>query len=88
VILLNICSDGASLLMEAKPVLGRPMWIRLEDPVKSDWFEAIPVRYGESHEVDVHFSHPCPRGFLWAATHGEDFRSVEDREETTLTRLG
>ena len=88
VILLNICSDGALLLMEAEPVLGRRMWIRLEDPVKSDWLEAIPVRYGKSHEVEVHFSHPFPRGFLWAATHGEDFRSVEDREETTLTRHG
>ena len=88
VILLKICSDGALLLMEAKPVLGRPMWIRLEDPVKSDWLEAIPVRYGKSHEVEVHFSHPCLRVFLWAATHGEAFRSVEDREETTLTRLG
>jgi hypothetical protein len=87
VILLNFRSDGALLLMEEKPVLGRPMWIRQEDPVKSDWLEAIPVRYGKSHEVEVHFSHPCPRVFLWAATPGNDFRSVEDREETTLTRL-
>ena len=88
VILLNNWSDGALILTEEEPTLGRPMWIRLEDPVKSDWLEAIPVRYGKSHEVEVHFSHPFPRGFLWAATHGEDFRSVEDREETTLTRLG
>ena len=79
--------DG-SPIMEEKPVLGRPMWIRLEDPVKSDWLEAIPVRYGKSHEVEVHFSHPCLRVSLWSATPGEDFRSVEDREETTLTRLG
>jgi hypothetical protein len=88
VILLNVYSDGALLLMEEKPVLGRPMWIRLHDAVKPDWFEAIPVRYGRSHEVKVRFSHPAPRIFLRAATHGEDFRLVEDREETTLTQLG
>jgi hypothetical protein len=88
VILLNICSGGALILMEEKPVLDRPMWIRLEDPLKSDWLEAIPVRIGESHEVEVHFSDPCPRVFLWAATRGKDFRLVADREETMLTRLG
>src|SRR4051812_19094229 len=64
VILLNICSDGASILMDEKPVLDRPMWIRLEGAVKCDWLEAIPVRYGESHEVEVHFRRPCPMGFL------------------------
>jgi hypothetical protein len=88
VLLLNLDSDGAVLLMEEKPVLGRPMWIRLEDAAKPDWLEAVPVRYGQSHEVEVHFSHPRPGGFLWAGRHGNDFRSIEDREETRLTRLG
>jgi hypothetical protein len=88
VILLNLGSDGALLLMEEKPILGRPMWIRQEDAAKPDWLEAIPVCFGQSHEVEVHISHPCPRRFLWAGRHGNDFRLVEDREETTLTRLG
>ena len=88
VILLNISSDGASILTDEKPGLDRPMWIRLEDPVKSDWLEAIPVRYGESHEVEVHFSHPCPIGFLRAATRIKGFHPVEDRDETRLIRLG
>ena len=87
VILLEIWSDGALMLMEEKPFLGRPMWIRLEGPLRSDWLTAIPVRYGKSHEVEVQFSHPCPRVFLWAATRGKDFRLVEDREDAMLTRV-
>src|SRR6516165_7321469 len=47
--------------------------------VRSDWLRAIPVRYGKSPEVEVRFSQPCPRVFLWAATQGKDFRLVEDR---------
>ena len=79
VILLKIWSEGALILTEEEPILGRPMWIRLEGPVRSDWLRAIPVRYGKSPEVEVRFSQPCPRVFLWAATQGKDFRLVEDR---------
>ena len=32
VILLKIWSDGALILTEEEPILGRPMWIRLEGP--------------------------------------------------------
>jgi hypothetical protein len=88
VILLDIGPHGASILMGEKPVLDRPIWIRLVDAVKSDWLEAIPIRYGESHEVEIHFKHPCPLGFLRAATHVKGFRLVEDRDETRIIGRG
>ena len=87
-ILLNIRSDRALILMEEKPVLHRRMWIRLTNSVIADWVEAIPVRYGQSLEVEFRFSHPCPRAFLWAATRGKDFRLVPDGEEEPLTQFG
>jgi hypothetical protein len=82
-ILLNIWSDGALVLMEEQPELNQHVWIRLREPVRSDWLEAIPVRYGQFHEVEIRFSHPCPRTFLWAATRAKDFRLVLDSEEET-----
>ena len=59
VILLKIWSAGALILTKAKPILGQPMWIRLEGPVRFDWLRAIPVRYGKSHEVELRFSQPA-----------------------------
>jgi hypothetical protein len=83
ILLINIWSDGALLLMEEQPALNHHIRIRLQEPVKSDWLEAIPVRYGQFHAVEIRFSRPCPRTFLWEATRAKDFRSTLGGEEDT-----
>jgi hypothetical protein len=79
--LLNISNGGALVLAERQPVRGKAVWIRLGEPVATEWVEARIVRMVKlpgllwfrkaSHLVQLCFTEPCPYQLFKSATHGE-----------------
>jgi hypothetical protein len=74
--LRDVSRTGAGLVAEAPLPLNRPVWIRLEEPVSTDWLAARVTRQGVQLEAGVLFSGPCPFEFLAAATMGIGFGSL------------
>jgi hypothetical protein len=70
--LVNISRDGALIATEGASRPQGPLWIRLDDPVKTDWIGAVAVRCDQSHRIGLRFFSPCPDDFLLAAMLGID----------------
>jgi hypothetical protein len=70
--LLDVSHGGASLAAAAPLPADRPILLRLEEPVGSDWISASLVRQGGDGRAGVAFRRPCPF-FVDAATLGIDF---------------
>jgi hypothetical protein len=71
--LANISRDGALIATEEASRPHGLLWIRMNDPVKTDWIEAVAVRCDQSHQIGLRFCSPCPDDFLLAAMLGIDF---------------
>jgi PilZ domain len=69
---INISREGALLISEEAPPLGKTTWVRMESPARTDWVAGIPIRLGPCREVALRFSGPCPDDFLLAAMLGID----------------
>lgn len=68
--LLNV-SLGGALVRTAQPIPGdSTLWIRLEEPVPTDWIGARVVRRVDDHEAALAFLDCCPFDFLQTATLG------------------
>ena len=72
--MVNASPNGALIFTEERPVLGQPLRIRMASPVKSHWFEAVPVRFANRHAVGMRFVKPCPADFFSAAVGAEGQR--------------
>jgi hypothetical protein len=83
--LVDICPEGALIVTTAKPGLGMALCFRLEEPAKTDWIWANPVRYGAPWEVGLRFYRPCPGVFLMAATVGIDLASLLEIDRGTAS---
>ncbi|WP_435005079.1 PilZ domain-containing protein [Tundrisphaera lichenicola] len=74
--LRDISQGGVGIVAEDPVPLGRPVWIRLADPIPTRWVSAKVVRIGDEHEVGVAFSGQCPYDFRAAATLGIGFDNL------------
>jgi hypothetical protein len=70
--LVNISRDGALIVSQNLPRLEPPIWLRIENPVMTDWAEAKIVRIGQDREIALHFPRRCPDDLLLAGTIGID----------------
>ena len=60
----------------------------LENAPETGWITAVPVRFGEPHEVGFRFNHPCPKRVLDAAIDGVvNERVGESAEEICLIEV-
>jgi hypothetical protein len=74
--LVNISRGGALLIADDQPPRESHVWMRIEQPVKTDWAEATTVRIGENQEIGVQFPRGCPDDLLLAGTIGIDLISM------------
>jgi hypothetical protein len=81
--LVNISQDGALILTDQQPGLNRPLHVRIDSAADLGWITAIPVRFGETREVGLRFTRPCPPEFLFEATRGGHDRLASPSEEET-----
>lgn len=51
---------GASVIAEGQPPADHPLWLRFEEPCKTDWIEVKSVRNKSSDDIGVVFPHNCP----------------------------
>jgi PilZ domain len=72
VTLVDVSRDGALVVADEPPPLRGPLWLRMEDPAKTDWVRVEPVRRDDSGRLGLRFVHPCPDDFLLAAMLGVD----------------
>jgi PilZ domain len=70
--LVNISTSGALIETDQLPALHQPIRVRLEIAKEVGWFSAIPVRFGRSNEVGIHFVRPLPLYFLPKSTPESD----------------
>ena len=68
----NISQDGALVLADNPPPAGALVWLRLESPVRTDWFDARVVRSHHEREIGIRFTVDCPDDLLLAASVGID----------------
>ena len=61
---------GARLVALGLPPCGQPVWIRLQEPTKTDWIEAKVMRITESGEIGLAFPGSCPYALYRAMVHG------------------
>lgn len=57
--ILDISRGGASLVVDDPPHVV-PVWVRLEEPTPTDWFEVRVIRLTAGHLVGLGFPEPCP----------------------------
>jgi hypothetical protein len=73
--LLDVSRAGAAMGASCLPPRDRTIWIRLHDPVRSDWVKATVVWHDKVERVGIRLQHPCPF-FFDAAWLGIDFRAL------------
>jgi hypothetical protein len=66
--LLNVSGEGALVTADEMSDGIRTLWLRLEEPTSTEWFEASVVRRGKSGEVGLAFAVRCPSALFRAAT--------------------
>jgi hypothetical protein len=74
--LVNITRVGALAVAEQPPPRVDSLWLRVENPVKTDWVEATIVRFGEDREIALQFPRGCPDDLLLASTMGIDMTAM------------
>jgi len=79
----NIGPKGALIQVPEELPLHEPLWLRLERPVKTDWIEATPVRFGQRHDVGIMFREPCRDDLLLAAVLDLDFDWVVEQRDSS-----
>jgi hypothetical protein len=67
--LFDVSRGGASFRIKCMPPPGRPLWLRLQEPVRTDWATARVVWFDSDNRVGVELQHACPF-LLDAATLG------------------
>jgi hypothetical protein len=72
-ILVNISREGALIVTTEPPALHERIWVRMEEPAKTDWIAAVAVRHRNRDEVGLRFVGPRPDDLLLAALLGIDF---------------
>jgi hypothetical protein len=72
-LLVNISQEGALIIVTEAPPLHERLWMRMEEPAKTDWVAAVAVRHRDWNEVGLRFPGPRPDDLLLAATLGIDF---------------
>jgi PilZ domain len=83
--LINISRDGALIVALESPPADEPFRMRMENPLKTDWADAVTVRVGRDHDIAIRFPRRCPDDLLLAATVGIDLSHLfrdGDRPET------
>jgi hypothetical protein len=78
---LNISNGGALAVCEKRPMRDKPVWLRLGEPVATEWAEAKIVRTVKlpgllwirkpSYLIQLCFTEPCPYRLFKSATHGD-----------------
>jgi hypothetical protein len=69
---VNISREGALLTADVAPPIGKPLWVRMESPARTDWVAATSIRVGPCRQVAVRFSGGCPDDLLLGAMLGID----------------
>jgi hypothetical protein len=73
-LMLDLSHTGALFLSEAPPPAHKPLWVRLEGPVASEWLEtrlvAITSHQPGSYLVRVAFRDSCPYDFFKQVVYG------------------
>ena len=71
-ILINISREGALIVADETPQPYQTIWLRMEEPAKTDWIAAVALRCGDAGKVGLRFVDRCPDDWLLAATLGID----------------
>lgn len=69
--LKDISQGGAAFVAEGRPPDRQVVWVRLEEPVRSDWVQARVARI-DGAEAGLEFAGECPFDFFHAASLGID----------------
>lgn len=79
--IVNLSMTGALIKVVAAPAPDQPVWLRLEEPQNSDWFEAniieVHKRRWRKTFVRLAFKNSCPYDVFTAALKG--FRTPAGR---------
>jgi hypothetical protein len=70
--LINASATGALVISETPPPLDQWLLLRLERPVRTDWYTARVVRHGDRNDVGLNFAASDPYAFILAGTMGID----------------
>jgi PilZ domain len=73
--LLDVSRDGASFKAKCLPPCDGPIWLRLQEPVRTDWVTARVVWVDAAERVGVSLHQPCSSLF-YGATLGIDFEKL------------
>jgi hypothetical protein len=68
--LVDISQGGALVDSDTLPAQDQPVWLRLEEPVATDWTPARVVRSSKNQRAGLAFSACCPYELFKVATHG------------------
>jgi hypothetical protein len=61
---------GASLVAKSRPPAGQSLWIRLEEPSQTEWFEVALAWVTKSGEIGLMFPDACPYDLFQAVVPG------------------
>jgi hypothetical protein len=71
--ILDLSQSGMSLLSEARPIEGQPVWVRLQEPNTTEWVEAqlrgVTVKEHGKFLVRLMFREACPYDFFKTAVY-------------------
>jgi hypothetical protein len=73
--LIDLSQGGARVVADVPPLVGRPVWFRLEEPVETGWISAQVIRVSQSLDAGLKFSSYCPDN-LFRATTGSGLESI------------
>jgi hypothetical protein len=77
--MLDASETGVRIVGDVLPPLGLGLHLRLDRPVRTDWYAARVVRHGEGLEAGLRFEGCDPYALVLAATLGIDIeRSLID----------
>src|SRR4051794_14426055 len=56
----NVGVDGVLVDSPSLPPLGTTAWIRMDDPIPTEWYEAVVKRLAGADVCALKFTGPCP----------------------------
>ena len=68
--LINLSREGALLVVESPAPCDKSVWVRIDEPVQTDWVRAVTVRLGRNREIALRFPVACPDDLFAAGTVG------------------
>jgi PilZ domain len=87
--IINISENGLLASGEILAQIHDDLWIRLREPVQTQWIKTKIVRFSEDQKIGLAFSGPIPYDLILASTTGIDvgrlLLNLPEDEPATVT---